>query len=166
MLEKKKSNNEIDENSLEDKRNEISENIFIELDICAKAYSDSFSQDRIFEDLEFIVSNFAFILRSHENVHNLYDVDIHKLKIPESKYVNQEGEIIDSIINLKTEDKINYIANLLLNSQLGISELKRSEYFNGINDSGFLMPISKVIWHIDNKIDETLLRMNNVLNKI
>lgn len=154
------------EDELDDKRDKISENIFIELDISKKIYGDYFGEDLIFDEVSFIASNFAFMLRVHKNEHRLYNVDIEKIDIPHSKYKNSEGEIVDKIYNINDNDKLSYMSNLLLNSKIGILELSKSEYFKEIDDSSFLMPINKVITIIISKIDETLLRINVRLNKL
>ena len=151
---------------MEDTRDKISENIFIELDIVKKCYLEHFGEDRIFEDVSFVISNFAFLLRSHKNEHILYNIDIDKIVIPDSKYKNEDGLIVDNVPNLSPIDKLSYFANLLLNTKLGITELHNSKYFEESDEQAFLMPLNNVVIHILNKIDEILLRMNITLNKL
>lgn len=156
----------VNEEDLEDKRNEIAENIFIELDIVTKAYAENFGDDIIHNELEFVLSNLAFVLRSHENEHTLYNIDISGIVIPNSKFTNEDGEIVDRIYNLNSLDKITYFVNLLINSKVGIHELQNSKYFDNVNDEGLMMPITRVLGFIQNKIDEIILRMNVILNKL
>jgi len=160
--------NPVNEEELEDKRNQIAENIFIELDIVTKAYAESFGEDKVYEELEFLTSNVAFLLRSHKNDHTLYNIDISKLKIPNSRFVDDNNQVIDVIYMLNPMDKTTYFINLLMNSKLGLIELQKSSYFDEVDDgnNGFLIPISKVLSILYDKIDVTVLRMNVILNKL
>lgn len=151
---------------MEEVRDKISENIFIELDIVCKSYLENFGDDVIANELSFIQSNFAFLLRAHSNKHTLYDLDLSKVTIPKSQYTNEKGEVVDKIYMLNDTDKVGYFTNLLLNIRLGISELLKSGYFSSIDESLFLMPLNTVLDFIMNKINETLLRMNIILNKL
>tara|TARA_R110000803_G_scaffold91516_4_gene158974 strand:+ start:137 stop:646 length:510 start_codon:yes stop_codon:yes gene_type:complete len=162
--------NPVDESQLDDKRNEIAENVFIELDIACKGYSQNFGQDRVHEDMEFIMANVAFLLRSHKNAHTLYNIDISKVKIPNSKFTGKDGKIINEIPFLSDIDKTTYLVNLLINSKLGLEELRKSGYWDdNSTEAGmdaFLIPTPKVIFMVSEKIDECILRINVILNKL
>lgn len=155
-----------EEKELDDRRNEIAENCFMEIDIMNKTFQESFNEGLIKEDLDFIQHNFALVLQSHENDHNLYDIDINKVIVPKSRFVNEAGEDVENLRDLSKGDRLIYINNLLVNVKMGITELQRSGYFNNIEDDMFLMPIDTVLGLLIMKIDETILRLNVTLNNL
>lgn len=154
------------EDELDDKRNEIAENCFMEIDIFNKTYIQSFGNDRVTEEFDLIQNNFALVLQAHKNDHNLYDIDIEKVTIPKSRFKDDNGNDVENLKDLGKGDRLIYINNLILNVKLGISELGRSGYFKNIDDSTFLMPIDNVLQLIMMKLDESILRLNVTLNNL
>jgi len=155
------------EEDFDDRRNNIAEQVFVELDICIKAYQEGFGEDNGFSILEFCHSNFAMILDIHPNDHVLYNVKIDDFDIPNSKFVNEEGETVYKIYNLKDEEKLAYICNLLHNANLGIQELAKSGYFNGIDSNNTLyVDIDRTLTILTLKLDEAILFTNTILNKL
>ena len=157
------------EEDLDDVRDDIAEQVFLELDICIKAYQQSFGEDHIFNMLEFSHSNVAMLLQIHKNNHTLYDVNIDDFDIPESKYKNHKGEVITKVYNLLDIDKLGYICNLLHNANLGLYELSKSQYFSsntGEYKSVTFIEPERIISLISMKIEETILYTNTILNKL
>ena len=175
MTEKTKLN-PLKEDELDDFRDKISETVFIEFDILNKTYEkyfldaddakDDYSNFLIIADLRFIQNNWAFLLKAHENEHQLYNVDLSVIEIPKSKYTDENGDIINKVHDLNDSDKVNYCMNLLVNTKHAILELRNSKYFNNINNDEFILPINDIIIHIVKKIDEIMLRINANLNKL
>jgi len=161
----------IKEDDLDDFRDRISETVFIEVDILNKIYFEFFADDDfvnnlIMADLKFIQNNWAFLLKTHENDHKLYNVNLQEIDIPKSKYTDDDGNIINKVYDLNDDDRINYCINLLANTKDAVIELMRSNYFNNINDDDSILPVNDIIIHIIKKLDEIMLRINANLNKL
>lgn len=152
--------NPINEDDLEDKRNIISENCFTELDISAKAWQMCFGEDNVYEEISMLRSTFAYVLGNHKNEHALSNVDIDKFSIPESPFKNDEDVWVDKLYDLKKEDCLHYIMNILLNSKEGFVELAKSEYFKDIKSDLILEP-QALLYNIGATFDRCILLINN-----
>ena len=152
--------NPINEDDLEDKRNVISENCFTELDIAAKAWQVTFGEDNVYEEISLLRSTFAYMLGNHKNEHGLSNVDIDKFSIPESPFKNDEGVWVDKLYDLKTEDSLHYIMNILMNSREGFMELTKSEYFKDIKPD-LILDSNALLYNVGMSYDRSILQINN-----
>tara|TARA_R110001592_G_C13011468_1_gene736768 strand:+ start:596 stop:1102 length:507 start_codon:yes stop_codon:yes gene_type:complete len=152
--------NPINEDDLEDKRNVISENCFTELDIAAKAWQVTFGEDNVYEEISLLRSTFAYLLGNHKNEHGLSNVDIDKFSIPESPFKNDEDVWVDKLYDLKTEDSLHYIMNILMNSREGFMELTKSEYFKDIKPD-LILDSNALLYNVGMSYDRSILQINN-----
>jgi len=152
--------NPINEDDLEDKRNVVSENCFTELDIAAKAWLMCFGEDNVYEEISLLRSTFAYLLGNHKNEHGLSNVDIDKFSIPESPFKNEDDVWVDKLYDLKTEDSLHYIMNILMNSREGFTELTKSEYFADLKSDLILEP-NALLYSISMTFDRCILMINN-----
>tara|TARA_Y100001937_G_C7126638_1_gene335241 strand:+ start:910 stop:1416 length:507 start_codon:yes stop_codon:yes gene_type:complete len=152
--------NPINEDDLEDKRNVISENCFTELDIAAKAWLLCFGEDAVYEEISLLRSTFAYMLGNHKNEHALSNVDIDKFSIPDSPFKNGDGVWVDKLYDLKTEDILHYIMNILMNSREGFQELTKSEYFKDLKPN-LILDSNALLYNISITYDRCVLLINN-----
>lgn len=152
--------NPINEDELEDKRNVISENCFTELDIAAKAWLMCFGEDVVYEEISLLRSTFAYMLGNHENEHSLSNVDIDNFSIPESPFKNEDDVWVDKLYDLKTEDSLHYIMNILMNSREGFNELIKSEYFKELKEN-LILDSNALLYNISITFDRCVLLINN-----
>jgi len=156
-----------DESLMEDRRNEIAEQIFVEADIALKVFQKNFDAPHIFHMMEFVHANVAMIIDLHDIGHQLYNMDIDTFEIPDSKYTTETGETISLISELNDNDKLGFICNLLHNAGLGLVELQKSGYFECLEKhKGVFVAPNMTINLICTKIDEIILYTNTILNKL
>jgi hypothetical protein len=152
--------NPINEDDLEDNRNVVSENCFTELDIAAKAWMVCFGEDAVYEEISLLRSTFAYMLGNHKNEHGLSNVDIDKFSIPESPFKNEDDVWVDKLYDLKTEDSLHYIMNILMNSREGFKELTKSDYFKDLN-TDLILDSNALLYNIGTTYDRCVLMINN-----
>lgn len=157
--------NPIDEKDLEDHRNEVAENCFMELDIALKAYKISYGEDATHDEISLLHSTFAYLLSNCENEHKLSNVDITKFKIPKSPFKNADGEWVDELYSLQPQDLLHFITNMIINSKSGYVELSKSGYWNNLN-SDLMIEIPALLFQIGNVYDRCILLMNNKYSKL
>jgi len=153
------------EEDLEDKRNLIAENCFIEIDIALKSYSQCFGEDFSYDELSLLHSTIAYILSSHEIKHKLSNVDMEQFSIPKSPFKTKEGTPTDKLFNLTESDKIHYITNLIMNSKLGFHELNKSEYFEKMNKD-LMVEKNGLLFQTNIMYDRSILLLNNKYSKL
>ncbi len=151
--------NPIKEEDLEDKRNLIAENCFIEIDIVMKGYQKTFGEDLLYDELQLLHSTLAYILSNHENEHQLANINIEQFTIPNSSFQNEEGTWIDKLYDLSTDDAIRYYMNLTMNSKQGVVELLNSKYFETIKDT--IIEPNMLFMQLVSIYDRTILLINN-----
>ena len=156
--------NPLNEEDLEDKRNLIAENCFIEIDIAMKAYQISLGEDALYDELQLLHSTVAYILSNHNNEHQLANVDINEFEIPESPFKDKEGNWVDKLYSLLPQDLISYLMNLVMNSKRGMIELLNSEYFNGTTDT--IIEAQSLFHQLISIYDRTILLINNKYSKL
>jgi hypothetical protein len=152
--------NPINEDDLEDKRNVVSENCFTELDIAAKAWQVTFGEDAVYEEISLLRSSFAYMLGNHKNEHGLSNVDIDSFSIPKSPFKNEDDVWVDKLYDLKTEDSLHYIMNILMNSREGFAELTKSEYFKDLKEN-LILESNALLYSIGMSYDRCVLMINN-----
>ena len=143
--------NPIDEDDLIDKRNEVAENCFIEIDIALKSYNVCFGEDNVYDEISLLHTTLAYILSNHKNGHKLSNIDIEKFEIPNSPFKTEEGEHTDKLYNLTNQDSLHFITNMVMNSKTGFLELARSKYLDDmkgdlmIDKHGLLFQFSSML---------------------
>jgi hypothetical protein len=158
--------NPIDESQLEDKRHNIAENCFLELEIALKGYRISFGEDATYDGVSILHSTLAYLLGNHKNNHRLANIDIENFDIPKSNFKTKDGVPTDKIYHLTDFDKLHYFTNLIMNSKLGIKELTNSSYFEGLETDNLLIDKNSIMYHLMFQYDNSILLMNNKYSKL
>lgn len=160
--------NPFNENDLEDKRNEIAENCFLELDIVIKSYNKQFGEDYILNGLSLLHSSLSYLLVTHTKDHKLSNIDIDKFVIPYELFKDSDGKNINDLSKITDNERLHFYTNLVINSKKGIEELTRSSYFHNENYvvDNLFMPLEKLIGNIFLQYDNVLLLLNNKYNKL
>ena len=157
--------NPIDEKDLEDKRNIISENCFVELDIALKGYIKVFGQDMTSNEISLLHSTLAYVLSNHTNEHKLSNVDIDSFKIPNTPFKNKEGDAVDNLEELKENESLHFLTNMIINSKSGFIELAKSGYFEDISKD-IMIEKQSLMFQMGNLYDRSILLMNNKYTKV
>jgi hypothetical protein len=157
--------NPIPEEDLEDKRNEISESCFVEVDIALKGYGILFGEDSTYEEISLLHTTLAYALSNHKNKHNLSNVNIDEFEIPESPFKNKDGEPTDKLYQLEIPDAIHYVTNMVMNSKAGIIELLQSGYFEDLNQD-LMIEKQGLLFQLSSMYDRSILSMNNKYSKL
>lgn len=163
--------NPFSENEMEDKRNNIAENCFLDLEISLKIYKTISNSDILFEELKVTHSSLAYILLNHTKTkHNLPSIDIDKFVLPTDKYTDENGSVVKTVDKMSNEQKLGMIINLIVNCKKGLHELINSSYFEGVFDESKLLLNSKSLlsmffFYIDKLVLVTNMKYNEkVLN--
>mgnify|MGYP003625288947 CR=1 FL=1 len=157
--------NPIDEDQLEDKRNIIAENCFVEIDIALKGYNICFGEDLTSEEISLLHTTLAYLLSNHENEHNLANINIDKFEIPNSPFKTENGEPTDKLYHLTNSDSISFLTNMIMNSKEGFMELVKSGYLEGVKND-LMMEKQGLFFQLGNMFDRALLLMNNKYSKL
>lgn len=158
--------NPIDESQLEDKRHNIAENCFLELDIVLKGYKICFGEDATYDAISLLHSTLAYLLGNHKMEHRLANIDIENFYIPNSNFKTKEGEPTDKLYHLTDQDKVHYFANLIMNSKEGVKELANSSYWEGLKTDNLLLDKASILFQIMFQYDKTILHINNKYSKL
>lgn len=153
--------NPVDESQLDDQRNQIAENCFVELDIAMKAYTICLGEDLGYEMMSLLHSTFAYVLGTHRNEHKLANIDIEKFEIPDSTFKTKDGEPTDKLYHLQDVDILHYITNLIMNAKQGTEELKNSGYFEGFKENELIINKQGLLFQLSFQFDSMILMMNN-----
>jgi hypothetical protein len=119
-----------------------------------------FGEDNVYEEISLLRSTFAYLLGNHKNEHGLSNVDIDKFSIPESPFKNEDDVWVDKLYDLKTEDSLHYIMNILMNSREGFTELTKSEYFADLKPD-LILERNALLYSISMTFDRCILMINN-----
>jgi hypothetical protein len=160
--------NPFDEKDLIDKRKDIAENCFAELDIVIKSYQKEYGEDYISAGISLTHSTLAYILVQHRNKHKLSSIDIEKFRLPNNIFKDNENNDITELSKLSDLEKLHFYTNLVINSKQGIDELLNSSYFNDeeYQQTKLFLPLNKLIVNLLMQYDNILLLLNNKYNKI
>jgi len=157
--------NPINEEDLDDKRNVICENCFIEVDIALKSYGVSFGEDSTYDDISLLHSTIAYALSNHKIKHNLSNVNIEKFEIPNSPFKTKKGEPTDKLYQMQESDILHFITNMIINSKAGFVELSKSGYFEGLNED-IMIEKTGLLFQLGSMFDRCILSMNNKYSKL
>ena len=157
--------NPIPEDSLDDKRNEIAENCFVEIDIALKTYGIRYGEDITYEELLLLHTTFAYILSNHKTKHQLSNIDIEKFAIPNSPFKTVDDVPTDKIYHLKDDDALHFIMNMVMNCKSGFNELSTSGYFAEMNED-LMMDSRSLFFQFGSMLDRSILLMNNKYSKL
>jgi len=157
--------NPVNEEDLDDKRNIIAENIFVEIDIALKSYGICFGEDYTYEEISLLHTTIAYVLSNHEIKHNLSNINIEEFTIPNSPFKTKDGEPTDRLYHLVDSDVLHFIANMIINSKMGFIELLKSGYLEGLNDD-LMLEKQGLIFQLSSMYDRTILSMNNKYSKL
>ncbi len=157
--------NPINDDDLEDKRNVVGENCFVEIDIALKGYGMSLGEDYTWDELSLLHSTIAYALSNHKNEHRLSNVDINEFSIPKSPFKNKEGEWVNKLYSLKDEDLLHFLTNMVMNSKSAFVELAKSGYLQDLNED-LMIEQQSLLFQIGNMYDRCILSLNNKYSKL
>lgn len=160
--------NPFEEGELIDKRKDIAENCFLEIDLVVKSYNKEFGNDFVLSGISLLHSSISYLLLSHDNGHKLSNMDIEQFKIPGDVFKDENGTVVNDLSKVSDIEKLHYYTNLLLNSKEGLQELLNSNYFNSENykQDNMFMSLDRLIGSIYMQYDTVLLLLNNKYNKL
>lgn len=160
--------NPFSDNDLFDKRKDIAENTFLELDIVLKSYKKEYGEDYGLDGISLLHSTLAYLLLNHKEKHKLASVDIDKYVLPSGVFKDEKGNPKTLVNELTDIEKIHFYANLVINSKKGLEELINSSYFHieNYDESKMFLGHNVLMTNLFMQYDQVLLLLNNKYNKL